>query len=129
MEQISSMELFRKHPSLCSLFLLALEDWGASRVDWSLLNDEEFADLLQWMRKEGARLGGNTGAMVMRTMGKDGFMLSRDVVARLVEEGVIEGPPKSKHALTMVQTAFNMWQGESGLSLMAISRVLARSIG
>ena len=45
MEQISRMELFRKHPSLCSLFLLALEDWGASRVDWNLLNDEEFADL------------------------------------------------------------------------------------
>lgn len=100
--------------------------FGARVAEWP---GEEFADLLQWMRKEGARLGGNTGAMVMRTMGKDGYMLSRDVVARLVEEGVIEGPPKSKHALTMVQTAFNMWQGESGLSLMAISRVLARSVG
>ncbi|GGB03581.1 DNA-3-methyladenine glycosylase I [Allosediminivita pacifica] len=100
--------------------------FGARVAEWP---GEEFADLLQWMRKEGARLGGNTGAMVMRTMGKDGYMLSRDVVARLVEEGVIEGPPKSKHALTMVQAAFNMWQGESGLSLTAISKVLARSMG
>lgn len=39
------MELFRTHPSLCSLFLTTLEEWGATNMDWSLLGDEEFADL------------------------------------------------------------------------------------
>ena len=58
-EHFSNMELFRKHPSLCSLFLLALEDWGASRVDWNLLNDEEFADLLSGFRGDVGVRGGD----------------------------------------------------------------------
>lgn len=45
MEYFSNMELFRTHPCLCSLFLVCLEDWGAGRVDWKLLNNEEFVDL------------------------------------------------------------------------------------
>lgn len=39
------MELFRTHPSLCSLFLTTLEEWGATNIDWHLLGDEEFVDL------------------------------------------------------------------------------------
>lgn len=39
------MELFRTHPSLCSLYLTTLEEWGAENIDWSLLNDEDFADV------------------------------------------------------------------------------------
>ncbi len=38
------MELFRSHPSLCSLFLRLLGDWGADTLDWSLLRDETFVD-------------------------------------------------------------------------------------
>lgn len=38
------MELFRTQPSLCSLFLRQLEDWGAETLDWSLLRDEDFVD-------------------------------------------------------------------------------------
>lgn len=45
MEYFSKMELFRTHPSLCSLFLTTLEEWGATNIDWNLLGDEEFADL------------------------------------------------------------------------------------
>ena len=39
------MELFRTHPSLCSLFLTTLEEWGAENIDWSLLGDEDFVDV------------------------------------------------------------------------------------
>lgn len=39
------MDLFRAHSSLCSLFLTTLEEWGADKLDWSLLGNEEFADL------------------------------------------------------------------------------------
>lgn len=38
------MELFRNHPSLCSLFLKSLEEWGATTLDWSLLGNEAFVD-------------------------------------------------------------------------------------
>jgi hypothetical protein len=45
MEYFSKMELFRTHPSLCSLFLTTLEEWGAENIDWSLLGNEEFVDV------------------------------------------------------------------------------------
>lgn len=39
------MELFRTHPSLCSLFLTTLQEWGAENINWQLLADEEFVDV------------------------------------------------------------------------------------
>ncbi|NBZ89427.1 DNA-3-methyladenine glycosylase I [Stagnihabitans tardus] len=89
---------------------------------------EDYGGLLAWLAKEGARLGGNTGAYALRAMGRDGFTLSADVVARLVEEGVIDAAPSSSRALKAVQEAFNQWRTESGLPLTTISRILARSI-
>ena len=99
--------------------------FGRRIGDWP---DSDFAGLLAWLGKEGARLGGSSGAYVLRFMGRDGWILSRDVVARLVAEGVIDGPPGSKRAMAAVQAAFDRWQAESGLSLTAISRTLAQSI-
>lgn len=94
-------------------------DWPAS----------DFAGLLVWLQAEGSRLGGATGPYMLRAMGKESFILSPDVTARLVAEGVIDGPATSAKALRAVQAAFNQWQAESGQSLTAISRVLAQSIG
>ena len=38
------MDIFKTYPSLCSLFLTTLEDWGAETLDWTLLGDEAFVD-------------------------------------------------------------------------------------
>jgi len=100
--------------------------FGKRIADWP---DEDFFGLLDWLQKEGSRLGGNTGAYTLRIMGRDGFMMSKDVVARLVAEGIIDKAPTSKAAKKAVQEAFNQWRAESGRSLTEISRVLARSIG
>ena len=81
------------------------------------------------MQKEGARLGGGTGSYLLRSMGKESYILSKDVVARLVAEGVIDKAPTSKKAKAAVQQAFNTWAEESGYNLTEISRVLAQSIG
>lgn len=94
-------------------------DWPAS----------DFGGLLDWLSREGSRLGGFTGPYMLRAMGKEGWILSEDVVRRLVAEGVIDGPPTSRKARAAVQAAFTAWQAESGQSLTAISRVLAQSIG
>ncbi len=99
--------------------------FGRRIADWP---DTDFAGLLAWLGREGARLGGNSGAYVLRFMGRDGWILSRDVVARLVAEGVIDGPPGSQRAMAAVQAAFSRWQQESGLTLTQISRTLAQSI-
>jgi 3-methyladenine DNA glycosylase Tag len=93
-------------------------DWPAS----------DYAGLLAWLESQGSRLGGSSGAYVMRFMGRDGYILSRDVIARLVAEGVIDGKPGSKKARAAVQAAFDRWQAESGCSLTQISRILAQSI-
>jgi len=112
-----------------AIFLMELrQEGGAAKVfaDWP---DTDFIGLLDMLKKRGSRLGGNSGQMVMRFAGRDGFVLSRDVTGRLIAEGVIDKPATSKTALRQVQAAFNSWQEQSGRSLMEISRVLALSCG
>lgn len=100
--------------------------FGAFVAGWPTT---EYYGLLQVLKAEGSRLGGTTGQYFLRFMGKESFILSRDVVARLIAEGVIDKPPTSKRALESVQDAFNTWKAQSGNSLNVISRVLAQSIG
>ncbi|MCP4184701.1 MAG: 3-methyladenine DNA glycosylase [Hyphomicrobiales bacterium] len=89
---------------------------------------EDFIGLLGVLKKNGSRLGGNTGQYFLRFMGVDGFILSRDVVARLIAEDIIDKAPTSQKALTQVQNAFNILSQQSGRSLTHISRVLAMSL-
>ncbi len=96
----------------------------------------DYVALLSMIKKRGSRLGGNSGQYFLRFMGVDGFILSRDVVARLVAEGVVDkpaspqkaSPPSSQKAMVAIQEAFNVWQQQSGRSLNEISQVLAMSI-
>jgi 3-methyladenine DNA glycosylase Tag len=98
---------------------------GRRVADWPVAN---FAGLLADLNARFSRLGGSTGAYMLRVMGKEGYVLSRDVVARLQAEGVISGPATSAKAMKAIQQAFNAWKDESGLPLNQISRVLAQSI-
>ena len=100
--------------------------FGKKIADWPA---EDYAGLLAWLKKNGSRLGGTSAQYFLRFMGKDSYILSRDVVARLVAEGVIDGAPNSQRAMRSVQSAFNEWAAESGRNLTTISRVLAQSIG
>ena len=98
---------------------------GRRVADWPV---SDFAGLLADLNTRFSRLGGSTGAYMLRVMGKEGYILSRDVVARLQAEDVISGPATSAKAMKAIQTAFNRWKEESGLPLNQISRVLAQSI-
>ncbi len=100
--------------------------FGRKIADWP---GEDYAGLLRWLAKEGSRLGGTSAQYFLRFMGKDSYILSRDVVGRLIAEGVIDKPPTSQRAMAAVQEAFNAWAEESDQSLKVISRVLAQSIG
>lgn len=84
--------------------------------------------LLDQLSARGSRLGGATGQYFLRFMGRDGFILSRDVMAALVRAGVIDKPATSKNAMRKIQQAFNFWVAESGLTAMQVSQTLARSI-
>jgi len=99
---------------------------GAVFANWP---SDDYSGLLAMLKKRGVRLGGNTGQYFLRFMGVDGYILSRDVIARLVAEGVVEKPPTSQKAMASVQKAFYTWHQQSNRSLTEISKVLAMSIG
>jgi 3-methyladenine DNA glycosylase Tag len=86
--------------------------------------------LLDLFAKRGDRLGGNTGQMLLRFLGFDGFVTSRDVVACLIEAGLeIAAEVKSKRDLKLVQEQFNAWAEETGLPYVHLSRICAMSVG
>ena len=86
--------------------------------------------LLNLLAKRGSRLGGNTGQMLLRFLGWDGFVTSRDVVACLRDAGLdIAETVTSKRDLAKVQAQFNAWAGETGLPYTQMSRICAMSIG
>lgn len=88
------------------------------------------AGLLELLAKRGSRLGGNTGQMLLRFVGWDGFVTSRDVVLCLRDAGLdIAETVTSKRDLAKVQAQFNAWAEESGLPYVQISRICALSIG
>jgi 3-methyladenine DNA glycosylase Tag len=86
--------------------------------------------LLELLAKRGARLGGRTGQYFLRFVGKDGFVMSSDVVACLRDAGLdIAENPTSKRDLKRVQDAFNGWAQETRLPRVHLSRICAMSIG
>ena len=88
------------------------------------------AGLLELLAKRGRRLGGNTGQMLLRFLGWDGFVTSKDVVACLRDAGLdIAEEITSKRDLAKVQAQFNAWADETGLPYVHLSRICAMSIG
>ena len=101
-------------------FAKMLAKWPSSDEVW----------LLELLAKKGSRLGGNTGQMLLRFLGWDGFVTSRDVVLCLRDAGVdVAEAVTSKRDLAKVQAQFNAWAEESGLPYVQISRICAMSIG
>ena len=106
---------------------LAREYGSAARffADWP---DENLIGLLGVLKSRGKRLGGMTGPIFLRTMGKDGFIISPDVATALIREGVVTKDPTSQRDLKAVQEAFNTWRAESDRPITQISRVLAMTV-
>ncbi|MBR1285456.1 DNA-3-methyladenine glycosylase I [Bradyrhizobium sp. AUGA SZCCT0177] len=86
--------------------------------------------LLDLLAKRGSRLGGNTGQMMLRFLGWDGFVTSKDMVACLRDAGLdIAETVTSKRDLAKVQAQFNEWAEETGLPYVQLSRICAMSAG
>jgi 3-methyladenine DNA glycosylase Tag len=88
----------------------------------------DIVGLWMLMKTGGARLGGMSGPMTLRSLGKDTFLLTGDVGRALVETGVVDRPPSGKRALATVQAAFNDWREATGRPLCQLSRILAMSV-
>lgn len=91
---------------------------------------DDIVGLWHELKLGGSRLGGMSGSMMLRAMGKDSFILTADVAAALNAHNVITSSnPTSQRDLRTVQTAFNTWSDETGRSLSELSRILAYSLG
>lgn len=90
---------------------------------------DDIIGLWAYLKKHGARLGGNTGPYTLRALGKDTFLLSRDVESYLRAHKIIDGGLQTKKSLTAAQAFFNELQQQSGLSLQELSLILAYSVG
>lgn len=95
-------------------------------ADWP---GEDIIGLWAYLKKHGSRLGGNTGPYALRTLGKDTFLLSRDVEAYVRGHKIIDGGLQSQKSLKAIQHFFNELQQQSGRSLAELSRLVSYATG
>lgn len=144
---VSDTRIIRNHQKIDAVrhnagFLVELaREHGTAAAWFANWPDDDFVGLLEAMKKRGSRLGGFTGQVFLRFMGKDSFILNPDVTTALADAGVLDLAPSSikaviskrtvssKKDLAAVQAAFNQWRSESGRPMGHISKTLACSVG
>ena len=95
-------------------------------ADWP---EHKIVNLWFEMKRDGSRLGGMTGPMILRSMGKDTFLPTNDVISALTRYGFVKTHSNgSKRDLERVQEIFNLLKEESNLPLSQISKILALSM-
>jgi 3-methyladenine DNA glycosylase Tag len=101
--------------------------FGAFLAAWPPSNE---VGLLELLAKRGSRLGGATGQMLLRFLGYDAFVATKDVAACLRDAGLdIAAAPMSKRDLAKIQEQFNAWAKETALPYRHLSLICAMSIG
>ena len=96
-----------------------IANWPADRM----------IDLWLYLKKNGSRLGGNTGPYALRTLGVDTFLLTQDVEGFLRNHGIVEGGIGSRKSLEAAQAYFSALHEESGRSYAALSRIVSFGFG
>ena len=137
-ELVQDKRIIRNRPKIQTVqanatVILELEEEYAEEYDsfpalLAYWPSERYHELLKLLNKRGQRLGAMTAQYALRFLGRDGYVLGRDVVAALIDAGVIDKSPSSQKAMQQVQDAFNSWHEETGLNYSTLSRVLALSI-
>jgi 3-methyladenine DNA glycosylase Tag len=91
---------------------------------------DDQAGLLEILSRRGARLGGMTGQYLLRFLGRDSWITSRDMATCLRDAGLdISEAPTSKRELRLVQEQLNRWAAETRLPFAHLSRICAMSVG
>ena len=100
--------------------------FGKFIAEWP---EDNITGLWLELKKQGCRLGGNSGPNMLRSMRKDTFLLTQDVCDALVNQGYMEKfSPTAQRDLKRVEQVFNDLRAESGRSLCEISRILACTV-
>lgn len=101
------------------------KSFGAFLADWPV---SDIIGLWQLLAKRGARLGGRSATGFLRLAGKDTFLTTTDVIARLNAAGVIDHEPKNPRERQIVQDVFNRLHEASGRPLCQLSAMMSLSI-
>ncbi|NRA43115.1 MAG: DNA-3-methyladenine glycosylase I [Pseudomonadales bacterium] len=91
--------------------------------------NDDIIHLWQYLKQHGSRLGGNTGPYALRAIGKDSFLLTRDVELYLRHAKVIDSGLYTKRALNQTQQFFNQLQQQSGWHYQQLSQLVACCAG
>jgi 3-methyladenine DNA glycosylase Tag len=101
--------------------------FGKFLAEWPPSNE---VGLLEVLAKRGSRLGGASGQMLLRFLGYDAFVATKDVAGCLRDAGLdIAEARTSKRDLAKIQEQFNAWAKETGLPYRHMSLICAMSIG
>ena len=101
--------------------------FGNFLADWPPSNE---IGLLELLGKRGSRLGGASGQMLLRFLGYDAFVATKDVGACLRLAGLdVAAAPTSKRDLVKIQEQFNAWAKETDLPYRHMSLICAMSVG
>ncbi len=94
--------------------------FGRFLAEWP---PRDLVGLFGVLKKQGSRLGGNTGQYFLQHVGVDSFALTRDVVTALQLDGLeISDNPTSQRDL-------NAWREQGDWSYRQMSYILAFSVG
>lgn len=99
--------------------------FGAWLADWP---GDDIIGLWEALAKRFSQMGGNSGPMFLRMVGKDTFVVSPSVVTGLKRWAAIGAPPKNRQDRARVQLCFNDWAAETGRPLSQLSMILACSV-
>ena len=106
------------------------EEHGSFAKFFAQWPGDDQVGLMKYLHKNGSSLGGKTAQWFIRFTGKDGFMLTGDVITALIANGVdITDKASSQRDLKRVQEAFNEWQQQTGLPYAHLSKILSYSVG
>lgn len=100
------------------------ESFGQLIAEW----DKDITQLWLFIAKRFKRMGGQSAPYFLRMVGKDTFVLTNDVVQRLIISNVIDSKPTSKADIQKVNHYFNELQAYSGRPLAHISKLMALSL-
>lgn len=125
---VRNMQKIRTVPENARMIMDVARDhgsFGQFLAQWPI--DDQVA-LLMYLKRNGARLGGNSAQYFLRRVGWDGFILSNDVTTALTRAGILDASASSQKGLTQAQQAFNQWHQETGLPRSHLSRIVSFTV-
>ncbi|MBN7768745.1 DNA-3-methyladenine glycosylase I [Marinobacter daepoensis] len=125
---VRNMQKIRTVPENARMIMDVVKDHGSFGQFLAQWPSEDQVGLLLYLKRNGARLGGNSAQYFLRRVGWDGFILSHDVVTALSRAGLLDASPASKKGLTQAQEAFNRWHQETGMPIAHLSRIVSFTV-